>query len=400
MGYDPVTPFRRAIDAAHLERRRYEKRDLPVGGVNKWDALRALSAARQRIGLSDRDLTVLQALLSFHNGLILGAEPLVVHPSNRTICERLNGMPCSTMRRHLANLVLAGVITRRDSPNGKRYVRRAGDERSAFGFDLKPLASRFEEFCHLADACRAKQQEVARLRETASLMRRDLLGLSAYGQASRPDLTIWASLTDLAVQSARTLRRNLDLADLHGLLASLAHAVTEASDILEPGETEDLGTNARQIEQHHQSSQTDLSYIESGNETAESVKLQVVPSRQQKGREAVSPENRHLPVTLGVVLSCCPEIASYADGDIRHWHEFVQTADRVRPMMGVSASAWDDAKRIMGAQQAAVVLAAILERLSSIHSPGGYLRRLAVKASEGAFSPGPMITALLRKAAA
>ena len=53
----------------------------------------------------------------------------------------------------------------------------------------------------------------------------------------------------------------------------------------------------------------------------------------------------------------------------------------------------------MGPEQAAVVLAAMLERFDDIRSPGGYLRRLGQKADAGAFSCGPMVMALMRKAA-
>ena len=85
--------------------------DLPPSGANKWEVLRELAAGREAFGLTDRDLTVLQVLVSFHQATILGGNEsdIVIHPSNRAICERLNGMPCSTMRRHLAHLVLAGL---------------------------------------------------------------------------------------------------------------------------------------------------------------------------------------------------------------------------------------------------------------------------------------------------
>ena len=36
---------------------------------------------------------------------------------------RANGMPPTTLRRHLAVLVDCGLIVRRDSPNGKRFAR-------------------------------------------------------------------------------------------------------------------------------------------------------------------------------------------------------------------------------------------------------------------------------------
>ena len=103
-----------------------DQRDI---AISKWDVLRELAVARQTFALSDRDITVLQALLSFHPAteLDLSGPCPVVYPSNKSICERLNGMPCSTMRRHIARLVQSGLILRRDSPNGKRYARRYGN---------------------------------------------------------------------------------------------------------------------------------------------------------------------------------------------------------------------------------------------------------------------------------
>ena len=63
MGYTPVTPFRRRMDAALMDHGRRLEDASPRPGVNKWEALRELAVARQRLGLSDRDMGVLQALL-------------------------------------------------------------------------------------------------------------------------------------------------------------------------------------------------------------------------------------------------------------------------------------------------------------------------------------------------
>lgn len=166
MDYTPVTPFRRTIDAVILKHQARAATDLPPSGVNKWEVLRELSAAREHFGLTDRDMTVLQALVSFYPATILGGNDpsaLIVHPSNASICERLNGMPASTMRRHLGRLVHAGVVIRRDSPNGKRYARRFGDEKVVYGFDLTPLVARFTEFCEAAEEVRASAERFKRL---------------------------------------------------------------------------------------------------------------------------------------------------------------------------------------------------------------------------------------------
>ena len=119
MTYQPRTPFRRAYEAARLKDIAPIETPRDVPSVNKWTVLRELGVARKAFGLSDRTLTVLQTLLSFHSEteLSVNAGPPIVYPANATICERLNGMPCSTMRRHLATLVSTGLLIRRDSPN-------------------------------------------------------------------------------------------------------------------------------------------------------------------------------------------------------------------------------------------------------------------------------------------
>ena len=49
-------------------------------------------------------------------------------------------------------LIEVGVITMKDSPNGKRYGRRdpRGRITEAYGFDLSPIATRYAEFVQLS----------------------------------------------------------------------------------------------------------------------------------------------------------------------------------------------------------------------------------------------------------
>ena len=82
----------------------------PGASAPKWELFRDLCAARRAFGLSDRDLAVLDALLTFHRADTLSAAgDLIVFPSNSALSERAHGMAESTRRRHLAALVDAGV---------------------------------------------------------------------------------------------------------------------------------------------------------------------------------------------------------------------------------------------------------------------------------------------------
>ena len=100
-----------------------EIRECPA--VDKWQVFRDLCEGKSIVGVGDRALAVLNALLSFYPDTELSEENgLIVFPSNAQLSLRAHGMADATLRRHLAALVNCGLIIRRDSPNGKRYARK------------------------------------------------------------------------------------------------------------------------------------------------------------------------------------------------------------------------------------------------------------------------------------
>ena len=377
MEYTPVTSFRRPITAVQLERQIRLDKPAPVE-VDKWTALRRLATARQHLGLSDRDLTVLQTLLGFHPETALGGDTpaAIVYPSNKAICERLNGMPCSTMRRHVSRLVEAGVILRRDSPNGKRYVRRSGGAKMAYGFDLTPLAARFPEFDRIAQDIAELDARRTRLRDTVSLMRRDLAGLVEYGMSLTPGLTLWDRMSDLARLCARALRRKLDIDDLAKMKGELAAALAEITAQIDMPFSDEVSTSDAENEQHHQNS--DKEY--------EEVKEASGPALEGVDKSAAPP--------LRQVLDICREMQSFSQTDVRGWNDMIRLSDEVRPMMGIAEPLWRKVQGQMGKQQAAATLGAILERFTEVRNPSAYLRSLGRKAESGAYSVGPMLRAL------
>ena len=97
-----------------------------------------------------------------------------------------------------------------------------------------------------------------------------------------------------------------------------------------------------------------------------------------------------------MVLEACPDAIDYArGGDIANWRDFLGVAEVIRPMLGISPSAWEAAQAAMGEGVASIVLACLLQKGSAIVSPGGYLRDLTRKAEANEFSVGPMLMALL-----
>ena len=96
-----------------------------------------------------------------------------------------------------------------------------------------------------------------------------------------------------------------------------------------------------------------------------------------------------------MVLDDCPDLADYAKGGISNWRDFLATIAVVRPMLGISPSAWEEAQTAMGDAQAAIVVATILQKGDAIASAGGSLRGSTQKAEEGGFSAGPTLAALI-----
>lgn len=402
MTYSPVTPFGRAVDAAYIAQ--LQRGDTPMPApratVNKWEMLREITVARHGLGLSDRDVSVLQALLSFHPTAELDGAPgeMIVYPSNATICARLNGMAESTMRRHLAQLINKGLVTRRDSPNGKRYVRRNRVSQMAFGFDLYPLRQRQNEIRELAEASRIAEDELATLRQTISLMRRDLLALITWGMTEHPALPDWTRLEDLTHLTTRALRRRPVLTELQHLQSVVRTAIADIKALLYLGKSEELSSIARQNEQHYHNSNKEYLDSESCHEAEHQPALPPSDTGHvAKDNDASADPENVLPLHL--VLSACAEVQNYAPEPISNWYDLVSTCEVLRPMMGIPPDAWLQAKRSLGPKNAAVVLSGMLERMPSIRSPGGYLRKLVQKADIGTFSTGPMLRALMNRVA-
>lgn len=399
MEYTPISPFMRPISHAHLRAVERPEASVPGKPINKWELLRELSKAQAAFGVTERDLTVMQGLLSFFPDDALGGNAeMVVFPSNKAICERLNGMPCSTMRRHLARLVEAGLLMRRDSPNGKRYVRKHGEERVAFGFDLSPLYCRTEEITRAAEAVREAEDRVRRLREVVSLMRRDLAALAEFGQEIQPGLGLWDQFRDKAVLTARALRRKLTLEELSAYRIDLEALLDHARNVIDGPEAGEMNTNGAQFERHHHSSNEESIDLEPALEKGGVAAGAPDPETDALVADVEEADTRRVPkIPLHLVIAGCPSLKTFYQGDIRHWHQLFDAACHVRPAMGISASAWEEAQRFMGPEQASIVVVAMLERFADIRSPGGYLRALTSKAAAGEFSCGPMIMALMSR---
>ncbi|RWQ33148.1 MAG: replication initiation protein RepC [Mesorhizobium sp.] len=385
-----TTPFgRRPMSLAMLAAQN-ESREIPKGRVvDKWQVYRNLCEGKSIIAIGDRALAVLNALLSFYPDSELSEENgIIVFPSNAQLSLRAHGMPDSTLRRNLAELVDCGLVIRRDSPNGKRYARkgRGGEIEEAFGFSLAPLLTRAQEFEAAAERVRADNRALRLMRERITLHRRDIQKLveAAVEEDVPGD---WGGLWRRFRAVVETIPRRARIAELQPIVADLAALRDDVDKLLEIHmESTNPSGNESQSERQQSDSNTDSIFefepaLEKSGAAAEPLTRTAEPPKSYP---------------LGLVLKACPEIADYAVEGIGNWRDFMITAAQVRGYLGVSPSAYEDACHVMGQETAAVVIACILQRAQHIESAGGYLRVLTEKARAGEFSVGPMLMAALR----
>ena len=452
MQTQPTTPFGRrplslAMVASQAAAKDFAaKPDAGEAVVHKWRLFRALTEAKGPLGVTDRALSVLHALLSFHQETALtlpaasskktgatnegeeeAASPgIVVFPSNKELSIRAHGMAPATLRRHLACLVEAGLIIRRDSPNGKRFARRGqgGEIENAFGFDLTPLVARASEIENLAEEVRTENRAISLLRERITLARRDIVKMIATGMeegvtvatlgGDGQEIRDWEGLHRRYLTLAGRYARNLLRSDLEALAADLVAFAADIEKLLETHvKAQNTSANESQNEHHIQNQLTDNFDLEPSlpegraeppepkpqepNAAREREPETLAPNRKKADTETPTPRT----YPLGMVLEACPDIGDYAKGrEISSWRDLATAAAVVRPSIGVSPDAWAQALEVLGEHDASIVLAAILQRGEEIKSAGGYLRVLTAKARVGEFSLGPVLMALLRGKAA
>ncbi|KQR72878.1 plasmid replication protein RepC [Rhizobium sp. Leaf341] len=358
--------------------------------VDKWKLYRALCEARARFGISDRTLALLNALLSFYPKNEISAETgLVVFPSNQQLSLRANGMAEQTIRRHLALLVDAGLIVRKDSANGKRYTRRHrnGELKEAFGFSLAPLLARSSEIEAMAQAVLTERLQLQEMRENLTICRRDIAKLIALARADGTpgnwDLhhETFRSIIDALPRSV-TMET---VVDAYGQLRQLRNDIIKALDAQKIPEK--LSANPCQNERHIQISESESSFDSEAS----------TKPRNENEKRSVDQPRPEIATSLSLVLKTCPSISDYASRcEIRDWRDLASAANIVGRMFGISPSAYEDACVTMGTVSTAVAISCILERSDHIRSPGGYLRHLTQKAKAGEFSSSQMMMGLLK----
>ena len=383
--------------------------------IPKSTAFVAIKRVGAHIGLKAGDLLLLDTLGAFTQTQDWeeGRRP-IVWASNAYLMEQ-TGFSLSALKRHARRLVEAGVISFKDSPNGKRWGRR--DEEGviieAYGFDLSPLSARAEEFEQLHIEIQAERALCQRLKRQITVSRRMIrarIEAAVSGALKGP----WAQLTTLFEELlARLPRRHTASERLERLMdwfrelqerveAAYLRAV-RADEVVEntPEAIQQVSEKTQEmnprevISDPHILTTTKLDpVISNSSEKEEAAGIAPnAPPEERVDREledwvAEVRKKRGAALDLPTVMQACPEFAQWArnvGGYLKDWGDLHRVAGQLRPMIGVSEHAWNLAQDRLGPQiaTAALVLTFDKHAKGEVASPGGYLRGMIEKAGAG-----------------
>ena len=205
------------------------------GATRPGQVLAAFKAAAPHLGLSPRIVHTIDWLFTFTQpqDWCEGSRP-VVWPSAALQRDTLGlgSTQAKTINRQLVEL---GLVTMKDSPNGKRYGKRDRQGRivEAYGFDLSPLFSRMAEFQAIAEQGRALRGRMGQLRRRCTIARNGLLQiLDTAAEQGFTDAT-WRTLEAEGRALARSLRTVERVEEMELGVASLERRQREARERLE-----------------------------------------------------------------------------------------------------------------------------------------------------------------------
>lgn len=375
---------------------------LPEHVTNHGQLLAAFKAAAPWLGLSPRLVHAVDWLFRFTmpQDWGRGGRP-IVWPSASLQQEAL-GLSATQVKAINRALIEAGLLTMKDSPNGKRYGRRDGRGQivEAYGFDLSPIAIRHAEFARLAAEAKAERSSMQRLRRRATIARNGITQIldtvAEYGFAGDEWVTLRRETRDIA-QALRKVERSEEMAlgvaslerrqdearmRLESLLATLTPVPSEASEVVD---SDPLGPENRP----HQYSYNRNLYPEQDTVIA-------TEEGSRANREASEQRSTYVkrqPAEKGSVLKLhpdelvrlAPRLRDYLPGSDPTWPELIDAAGMLRSELDVSKSLWGDACLTMGREHATIAIA-IVSTKDLTHfrtTPAGYFHGMVTKAKTG-----------------
>jgi len=388
----PPTGFRRwSPNLLRTERAAEAFAGLPQGATVPGQLLAAIKEAAPLIGISPRLVHAVDWLFRFTQPQDWqpGSRP-IVWPSARMQQEALGLSPAQAkvINRSLIEL---GLISMKDSPNGKRYGKRDPKGRiiEAYGFDLSPLAARYAEFRHLAEQGRAERLAMGRLRRRATIARKAIVQILETVAEYGLDGEEWAALRQDSAAIGAALKAVERSDEMEVGVISLERrqclAREQLATLLGVIDTSPKGPE----NQPHYNSYKPPPYPQEDTVIAakDCSGEEEWPSLSQPGQEKRKRPEKGMVhgIAPDELVRLAPKLKLYLQRPSPTWPEIVDAADWLRHDLNMSKSLWGDACLAMGRELAAVALA-IVSTKDPAHftaSPGGYFHGMVAKARAG-----------------
>ena len=359
-------------------------------GVSKAMLLDRFERAAPKLDIGDGLVRLIRALVrvTFDRDWEGRTRP-VAWPSNDMLGQELDRS--RTVIQGLTRAaVKAGLVHMRDSGNGKRYGYRGdqGEILEAFGFDLSPLAVRYDEFADIAAARGVEQVRRRTLRRRVGELRREVRTLCADAIEREFEGFPWPAAID---QASGRLPRSPMLAELEAieretseLLAAVDKAWLDArSKGHESDDSTPTGSDFRAQKEPTTKPKSERNTYPANQKEVVAARPASPPSGGWAADPPMSEEN----LPLGLVLEAVPELHAYLDDPgSADWEEVTAAAYEAALRLGINISAWREAREAMGARRTAVAVATILARFMAgeiSKSAGGYLRAMCERERAG-----------------
>jgi replication initiation protein RepC len=323
------------------------------------------------------------------------------------------------LNRQLAEL---GLVTMRDSPNGKRFGHRLnGHIVEAYGFDLSPLAARLEEFRAIAEENNARRKRFATLRRRATVARNGLrqVFLAAEAEAEAETEAETEAKTVAAFDVVAWKRRLSELSQgvaaitdetiLIFRVAALERLKAEAQDAVWRGfDEQDLPpqpveTDPRGLENQPHMTSTNESlnpsdtvfaaknssrWLEYPSHAAQAP----LPARTETAALTgdttgkVRPSNPVMNISAAELVSLAPPIRAYLRQASPIWPDIVDAVGWLTGTLGIPQPLWGEACLTLGREGAATAVAILCAKPEGYFrvSPAAYFAGMIKRAKEGA----------------
>jgi replication initiation protein RepC len=388
----PPTGFRRLTPGLLKADRTAESfTGLPAGVDVPGQLLGAFKAAAPWLGIAPRLVHAVDWLFRFTQPQDWAKDSRpIVWPSARMQQDEF-GLSPTQVKELTRRLIEVGLVTMKDSPNGKRYGKRDPKGRilEAYGFDLAPLAARYTEFRRLAEEGRAERAAMGRLRRRATIAKKGIVQLletaAEYGLAGDE----WQTLARDMVALGRALRAVERLDEMELGVVSLERRQSEARERLEvllgTVESDPKGAENRpHYNNYKPTPNPEQDTVIAAKECSRAGDRPVLSFPGQEKRKRPEKGMIH-GIAPDELVRLAPKLKPYLRRPSPNWPDLVDAADYLRYDLGVSKSLWGEACISMGRELAAVALA-IVSTKDPEHftgSPGGYFHGMVAKARAG-----------------